>query len=191
MPIDRRLREDLGRDANRIHVDIERNLGAVQARVRHRGPSLLIPAIAAAAVLAIVIGLRFAPPNAIGGPTGTPSASAGANPFEAIAGIYRATLDAPDDASVAGSWTMELRRNGTLVLAPPTTFSYGSIAPSGISYTIEGDRLRTDMFYNDFCASVGAYTWSLRGDVLTLSPASESCAIRKALLATSPWTRLP
>ena len=189
MSIDRRLRDELERDAARVSVDVERNLGAVEARSRHRGPALA-PLLAGAALIVAILVIRFGPTDTVGGPSPQPSAAASANPYEPIAGIYRATLESSGESAIDGSWTMELRANGTIVLAPPPSFSYGSVAPSGISYAIDGDRLRTDMFYNDFCSAVGVYTWALRGESLTLTPATEPCALRRALLGTSPWTKL-
>lgn len=188
MSIERRLRRDLEQEAREIEVDVERNLIAVETRTRRRGSSLLLPVFAGAAVLVAAMLIRFPATPSVGGPSAAPSPVVTPNPFAAIAGTYRATIDAGADPEVAGTWTMDLRRNGVLVLVAPASFTYGSISPTGISYTIEGDRLRTDLFYNDFCPSVGVYAWSLAGERLTLTPVTEACAIREALLATSPWT---
>jgi hypothetical protein len=190
MSFDRRLRDELERDAARIPVDTERNLGAIEGRMRDRGPSLA-PALIAVSAIVLVVLVRVAPPQSAGGPSSAPSPTPSANPVAEIAGIYRTTLDSADDPKVVGTWTMELRTNGTIVLSPPTSFSGASIPPSGISYSIEADRFRTDMFYNDFCTSVGTYAWSVRSGTLTLTPSVESCALRRTLLATSTWTRLP
>jgi hypothetical protein len=193
--IDRRLRRDLERDAERIHIDVERNLGAVQARARPRGVSTWLPAVGAAVVL-VAIAVRFGTPAPVAGPSVEPSPSGGIASrdagFAAIAGTYRVSLETgAETPSVSGTWSMRLVDDGEVALTPPATFAGASLAPTGVSFSVSGDRLRTDLFYNDYCRSIGTYTWALASDRLTLVPVDDECAIRRALLGTLPWTRLP
>jgi hypothetical protein len=202
--LDRRLRDELSRHAEHIVPDVERNLGAVEARTRRRnsvgGPTLL----AAAIVVALAIALRFgSTAPQVGGPSesaaGSPGpASPGISPspaYDAIAGTYVVTLDARDPAASAGrlggSWTMRLLPDGEMLLSAPQTFAYGSIAPSGNAFSTSADRFRTNLFYNDFCNSIGTYTWLLQGGRLSFAPVDETCSIRQTLLATSPWQAAP
>jgi hypothetical protein len=195
--IDRRLREDLERDAARVSVDVERNLGAVEGRARHRPASNLLPALAAAAIIAVAIAVRLPSAPSTGSPTAAPSihptALATTDPgYAAIAGTYRVALDAVvDGADVRGTWTMELVQDGELVVSPPPTFAGPSQVPTGVSFSLAGDRFRTDLFYNDYCRSVGTYTWSGGDGALQLVPVQDDCAIRRAVLGTTAWTELP
>ena len=113
MSFDRRLRNELRRDADQIDPEVERNLGAVEAMGRHRpaiGWSILV---ATAIVLVLALGLRIgATSNPAVGGSPTPSPSATASPlvsaetpaasFDAIAGTYSVTLDpaAPEVAQI-------------------------------------------------------------------------------------------
>lgn len=200
MSLDRRLRQELDRDADRIGADVERNLGAVEARARRRssiGSSALLAA-AAVIVLAIVVRLGSSVPSTGASPgpaTASPSPSAVAaspNPsFEAIAGTYTVSLDASNAAvaanHLAGSWTMRLVADGEIFLSPPAAFGSGTSSLSGLAFTLTADRFRSNIFYNDFCNSIGTYTWSLSGGRLVFTSVDDTCAIRQALLSTTPW----
>ena len=203
MSLDRRLRSELERDAARIVPDVERNLGAVEARTRRRSsigaPTLLL----AAAVIVAVVLVRYgvALPRS-GGPGSSPSAGASPNPsavaspsYDAIAGTYVVTLD-PANSAVAqnhlgGSWTMRLAADGEIFLSPPETFGSDTSSLSGLAFTLVGDRFRNNIFYSDYCTSVGTYTWSLQTGSLAFAPVDDSCAIRTTLLSTTPWQTSP
>jgi hypothetical protein len=203
--LDRRLRSELERDADRIVPDVERNLGAVEARARGRS-SVGTPAIVfAAVVVAVAILLRLGaslPPS--GGPSPAPSGptTSGSAPetspvpsYAAIAGTYVVTLD-PAVAAIArdhlgGTWTMRLAADGEIFLSPPATFGSGTNSLSGLAFTLAGDRFRSNIFYNDFCNSIGTYTWALEAGRLSLAPVDETCSIRQELLATLPWRAGP
>lgn len=196
MSIDRRLRRDLERDAGRIEVDVDRNLGAVEARARHRGPFSLVPVLAAAALIVVAFTLRLAPAPNSGTPTPAPTSSGTTAPtspdYAAIAGTYRVSLEAGLEVDdVTGTWTMQLSEDGEVLLTPPASFAGPSLTPTGIGFALDGDRFRTDLFYNDYCRSVGAYSWTRGAGHLTLAPVDEDCPIRRALLSTTPWTELP
>ena len=102
-----------------------------------------------------------------------------------------ATLDAADAAvkrdALAGAWTMRLESSGAIDLSPPPTFTPGANGLSGIAFSLSGDRFRTDLFYNDYCGSVGTYVWSLAGGHLTFTSVDDACSIRRTLLTSTPW----
>ena len=135
MALDRRLRDELQREALKIDPDVGRGMVAVEARARRRTSgglgSLLV---ATAAVVLVVVGVQLlrstSPDPGPGGsalPTVLPSPSLRAAD---IAGTYRATLQPSDGgaefADAAGEWTMELRPDGVMLMAPPATFREGS-----------------------------------------------------------------
>ena len=201
MGLDRRLREELRRDAAGIDADIERNLGAVEARSRRRMQVPTTGLLVAATIIALAIAFRPGEPRpAPGGvtgssPTAPPSSTvpspSGAASYPQIAGTYTVSLD-PTDPAVArdglgGRWIMRLQPDGLVLMSPPATFTPGTAGLTGIAFSLSGDRFRTNLFYNDFCNSVGTYTWTLRAGRLSLTSVDDTCSIRRSLLATTPW----
>ena len=207
MPLERRIQEELRRAAETIEPSVERNLGAVEARAHRKGglsASLLL--VAAVVVLAAVtIRLVGSSGLGIGGPAGpsptpapaTPSPVPSSTPatYPQIAGTYVVTLDATNAAvardGLAGQWTLRLQPDGVALLSAPQAFQPGASSMSGVTYALEGDRFRTDLFYNDFCNSIGTYAWALGNGRLTFSPVTETCSVRRTLLSTLPWEMAP
>jgi hypothetical protein len=200
--LDRRLRNELHRDADRIVPDVERNLGAVEASVRRRQGVGWPMILAATAVIALAVGLRLAPSAVVpAGASPVPSPTVGPSPsgmvaslpatFDAISGTYSVTLAAADPAvaqyRIGGTWTMRLVADGEIFLSPPASFGSGTTSLSGLAFSLAADRFRSNIFYNDYCSSIGTYTWSLAGGRLSFAPVDDACAIRRALLATTPW----
>jgi hypothetical protein len=205
MAFERRLREELRRDAEQIEAYVERNLGAVEARSRRRRDVPSVGLLAAAIIVALVVLVRVGePPSDTRPGTGTsptvappsilPSPS-GVATYPQIAGTYTVSLDSSDQAverdGLGGMWTMRLQPDGLVLLSPPSTFAPGTAGLTGIAFSLEGDRFRTNLFYNDYCNSVGIYTWALRAGRLSLTPVEDTCSIRRALLATTPWLTSP
>jgi hypothetical protein len=205
MSLDRRLRDELERQAAAIEPDVERHLGAVEARARRRGgigaPTLVLAtAIVVAAILLRVPDPRLGEPGSSGSPSPTasslslPSQSAPAT-YSEIAGTYLTTLDAADAAvrrdALGGEWTMRLEPDGVVLLSPPASFVPGASGLSGVAFSLVGDRFRTNLFYNDYCSSIGTYAWSRAGGNLTFTVVDDTCSIRQTLLATSPWATVP
>jgi hypothetical protein len=201
--LDRRLREELQRDAERIVPELERSLGIVEARARRRSsPSAATLLLAAAVVVAAIIVRLGVSDSSSVGPASSPSTSVASSlasiaptsplaSFGAIAGTYTVTLD-PENASVAqyklgGLWTMRLAATGEIFLSPPPTFGSGTSSLSGLAFTLAGDRFRNNIFYSDYCSSVATYTWSLTAAELRFAPVGETCAMRQTLLAMLPW----
>ena len=204
MAFDRRLREELRRDAARIDADVERNLGAVEARSRRRNDLPTTGLLAAAAIVVLAVLFRVGEPRSdtAAGPGSSPTAPSSAAPspsgaatYPQIAGTYTVSLDPTDPAvvreGVGGSWTMRLQPDGLVLMSPPATFAPGNAGLTGIAFSLTGDRFRINLFYNDHCNSVGTYTWALQAGRLSLTPVDDTCSIRRTLLATTPWHTSP
>jgi hypothetical protein len=205
MSFDQRLRDALEREAARLDPDVERQLGAVEARVRRGSPIDSATLVIAAAVLVAALILRtqgFGPPGG-GGSSGSPnepaspSASAEQSPatFPQVSGTYTVTLDPSDPAvkrdGLGGAWTMRLLPDGEVFLTAPSTYLPGANGLSGFAFSVSGDRFRTNLFINGACTTVGSYAWSRAGGGLALTPVDDACSIRRTLLATNPWTVAP
>ena len=196
MGLDRRLRDELQREAASIEPDVGRGLVVVEARARRRTTagvgSLLAAAVAVVLVVVGVQALQSTSPDTEPGGSVAPPLLSPSPGIADIAGTYRATLEANDGgaqfADVAGEWTMELMPDGVMLMAPPATFREGSGIQSGVAYSIEGARFRTNLF-QQLCNSIAAYGWVLDGGTLTLTPVEDDCALRRAVLASTPWTR--
>jgi hypothetical protein len=186
MSFDSRLREGLDRAAG--HADVEDALHSVlvrrRRRVRVRQASLALAA--GVVVMASVIGVR------IGLDARSADEASPADSAEQIIGRYEVTLSAEDSAgvspSVAGRWRMQLNTDGTVDLDAPDTFQ-AEQNPLGISYTVTDLGFRTNVFYNDFCFSVGSYTWRWTADGLVFDVMNDACEIRRVLLTSQPWAR--
>ena len=214
MNLDQRLRDELAREAGRIDPDVERQLGAVEARAARRGglggPTLVL----AGAVIVAALLLRTSPLPGVTGPgsggwspteatasvagrAAGPSTSPGSSPasYPQIAGGYQVTLDAADPAvardHLAGTWTMRLQADGEVFMSAPASYAPGANGLSGIAFSLTADRFRTNLFINDACGTVGTYTWARGGGALTLTAVADDCAIRRTLLSSRPWAELP
>jgi hypothetical protein len=206
MSFDRRLRDKLRDEATAIEPDVERHLGAVEARARRRSGVGAPTVVLAAAIVAAAVILRFLGGSGTG-PVGRPAPSAQSSPsaspadqpsaaaaYPQIAGTYRITLDPTDTTvkkdGVGGTWTMQLLPDGEMVLSAPPAFRPGVGGPTGIAFSLAGDQVRTNLYiYNDICSSAaaGVYVWRLAAGRLSFSSVDETCAIRKTLLTTTPW----
>jgi hypothetical protein len=194
MSIDSRLRRGLERSANGATDDLVDNLPDALVRGRRRRR-----VIVAAKTTAIVAGLAIVAmegPRLVGAirtdqPAATPSPSVTATDFSAIAGTY--TFELSDAAAtvaanhMAGTWTIQLKPDGAIELSVPAGFTREGQAPAGNAFTLAASQLRTNLFFSDFCHSVGVYRWSLRGTRLTFTPLSEDCPVRQAIFASQPW----
>jgi hypothetical protein len=188
MSFDGRLREGLDRAASPLDPDIEGSLQSVLARRRRRvhvrqAALILATAVAvAASVLGVRIGLGARSADEASSADGT----------EQIVGGYEVTLTADDSAgvlpSLVGRWEMQLNTDGTVELAAPDTFR-AEQNPLGISYTATESAFRTNIFYDDFCQSLGSYSWRRTADGLVFDLMDDGCEIRRALLTSQPWTR--
>jgi hypothetical protein len=202
MSLDRRLRDEFVKEAARIEPQAARHLSTIEARARRHHSQVNVATLTLAAVaIAIVVLLRVGTssengPAAGGSPHPTiPSTAADSASYDAVAGTYTVTLPASDpavqSAGVPGSWTMVLHPSGVLDLEPPSGFGLGATSPSGVSYSLAGDRFRTNLFFNEVCNSIGTYTWHLDAGSLLLVVVDDTCSERRTLLGTGPWARTP
>jgi hypothetical protein len=207
MGIERRIRDELHQDADQIQPDVDRQLGAVEARARRSGGIGPATALLATAIVVAALILRTGPstgpgdsgsasPPAIPTASGSALAPGGSAPsFPQIAGTYAVTLDAGNAAvardRLGGTWTMRLMPDGEVFLSTPPTFSPGANGLSGVAFSLDADRFRTNLFINDACGNVGTYTWVRTGGSLQLTPLTDDCVIRRTLLSTAPWTEQP
>jgi hypothetical protein len=202
MSLDRRLRDQFDQEAARIEPQAARHLTTIEARARRRHSQVNVATVTLAAVaIAIIVLLRVGASlekgPAVGAsphPAATATAADSAS-YDAVVGMYTVTLPASDpavqSAGVPGSWTMVLHPSGVLDLEPPSGFHLGATSPSGVSYSLAGDRFRTNLFFNEVCNSIGTYTWHLDAGSLVLVVVDDTCLERRTLLGTGPWTRTP
>ena len=197
MPLDERLRETFERTAAAHEPDVELRLDATLRHglrpQRQTGFGSLLAAAAGVVILVVVVrlagGQLFDP--------GTPTSSPGSSPTvnDAVAGRYTLTLLASDpgvttgDVGLTGTWSMTLLSSGEMELAPPPEFE-GSRA-EGHAYSLDGASFRTDLWFNDYCSTVGTYTWSVEPETLLLVVADDGCQLRATLLATRAWDLAP
>jgi len=201
MSLDRRLRDEFDQEAARIEPQVARHLTTIEARARRRHSQVNIATLALAAVaIGIVVLLRVSASSenapAVGAsPHPTAAATADSASYDAVVGTYTVTLPASDpavqSAGVPGSWTMVLHPSGVLDLRPPSGFHLGETSPSGVSYSLAGDRFRTNLFFNEVCNSIGTYTWHLDAGNLVLVVVDDTCLERRTLLVTGTWARTP
>jgi hypothetical protein len=98
-----------------------------------------------------------------------------------IAGTYHATLS-------QGGSTLTLRDDGTLAVLPDGN----GLREESAVFSVTGDEFRTNAFVNDRCANVpnGVYRWTLAADdSLAFVVVTDACPERRALFASSAWSR--
>jgi len=189
MSLDDRLREGLDGASAAADPDVERSLNTVLARRRRRVRTRRLGLVVAIAGLAALV-IAFGIPISVGLRSEDRAPTAGV--AQQLAADYEVTLSESESASVqpslAGRWRMRLQADGQIALTAPDTFA-AERNPLGVSFNADDATFRTNIFYNDFCTSIGTYTWQLAGQQLIFSAVSDACEIRRALLTTKPWTR--
>lgn len=196
MPLDRRLRDGFDRAASTVDPDVEMHLEqTLQRAARSRTASVAGTVLAAsAATLAFIVVIRLlgAPDGGVGGPSPSAQPSPSSTGLNgAVVGTYSVTLNEADTGvataglSLVGTWSMTLGPSGAIELIPPASFE-GSRA-TGHTFSLDGSTLRTDLYYNDYCTSIGSYMWDVTADGLTLTVADDACEIRRTILATREW----
>ena len=195
MSIDSRLRRGLERSANAATEDLVDNLPEALTRGRRRQRAIVATkTIAIAAGIAVVVlgGPRLVVAIRTDQPAVKPSPSVTATDSSAIAGTYTFELSDADATvaanDMAGIWTIRLKPDGAMELSVPASFTREGQDPAGNALTHAATQLRTNLFFSDFCHSVGVYRWALRGTRLTFTPLSEDCPVRQAIFASQPWT---
>ncbi|GAA4261937.1 hypothetical protein GCM10022255_096660 [Dactylosporangium darangshiense] len=197
MPFDERVREGLHRAAASIEPDVERSLHRITAgRRRSRVYRPLMIAAGGLATLLLIAGVPVLQRLLS---AGSPEGVAGGG---TLAGRYETTLRASQvaavDTALAGTWRLQLRPDGTVVLDPPEALQapHGPVCGevgSPCRYDADAGTFRTNLEPGTpgaACNSLGTYTWRLHGGRLTLHTVSDPCAARRTLLAASEWTDL-
>ncbi len=196
MPTGRDLRESFDRVAEQVESDVPRHLHQTlrigRRRMLVRRTVSVIAVVATIAVLVIagpgtlrwIDGLRT---NTLAGTqVPTPSVTGGAP----IAGSYTVTIaDAPGAIrreGMAGSWTLRLEADGTVLLSSPPSFTAST---TGIVFDLTGDQFRTNAFVTDLCSNdgPGLYRWDRTGGSLAFTRVADTCDARVALFTTKPW----
>jgi hypothetical protein len=192
MSLDRRLRDAFDRAASTVEPDVELHLERTVGRASRLNRMSAVGAVVAASAVTVAliaaIQVFGSPSSNAGGPTPAASPANGS-----VSGVYVVTLRATDpgvatsDLTLAGTWSMTLEPSGAIELVPPSSFD-GSRA-AGHTFSVVGSTLRTDLYYNDYCDSIGLYSWEETADGLTLTVVDDGCEIRKTVLATREWVR--
>jgi hypothetical protein len=199
MPLDRRLREDIGRLTSQVDPDVDPNLQWTLRRahrtiaIRRAGAAIAVAASIAVAIVVVpraIDALRDAQRER---PATSPTASPGNTNPAVIAGTYEALIPKDQPAvrqnHLAGRWTIGLGTNGIMTVSAPSSFT-GVL--SGSLYQIQGDRFRTNLFVQDICSNLplATYRWIRSGTKLSFTPIDDPCEGRVAMLTSAPWTRV-
>lgn len=193
MPLERRLRDGLQREAADLAPDVTERLGATLRDGRRRGrrqqlrTALVFATVILVAVLvspALIDALRRAPQVGVS-PSPIPAAT--------LSGSYATTLVSADAAVTAnrmqGDWTIEFGSTGILTVTTPPSFTG---TRSGYSFQVTLQEVRTDLFGADVCSTLlpGTYRWSIRSGRLTFTAVDDSCTGRVALLTSAAWNAI-
>ena len=192
MSLDRRLRDGLHASGDTVTPDSLLALENVEGRAReHRRRRHIVQvASVAVAVMVLTIGISWT------ARLRAPEPPLTSDPAPAVAGAY--VVDVADAAwsrneRMVGRWIVELTPNGTMEILPPDSFLGGR---DGISYQINGDRLRTNAFVNSLCdatattSQVGTYRWTLTATTLRITAINDSCHTRRMFFTSPVWLRV-
>ena len=183
MPTDRDLHNGFDRAASQVEPDVQRHLHQTLRHGRRRilvRRTVRVTTVVAAMALIVTAGpvaLRELRGSRADAPGGTPSQTApSSTDGSAIAGTY--TIEVPDapgvirEQGMAGSWTLRLEPDGTVLLTSPTSFA-GST--TGIVFELTGDEFRTNAFVTDLCGNEppGLYRWERAGTSLRFTTVAD------------------
>lgn len=197
MPKGSDLRDSFDRAAKQVESDVPRHLhqtlriGRRRILMRRAAVMVAIAAAVAALVIAGPATLRWIDGPRVNTPAHTPTATRSATADGwAIAGSYSVLIpDAPGvirGEGMAGSWTLRLEVDGTMLLSSPPSFT-ASI--TGVVFDLTGHQFRTNAFVTDLCGNdgPGLYRWNRSEGSLTFTVVSDPCDARVALFTTEPW----
>jgi hypothetical protein len=195
MPVERRLREGMQRNADALNSDVDRLLAEVVRKSRRRvmvRRAAIVVTAATALFLAIAVGPRAldALRNAqerVPATKPTPTVSG----VQALTGSFTRRLTESSPAvrvnQMAGEWTIDLHADGTMgVTAPPAFTGVLSV----VQFQVTGDRFRTNFHLPNGCTNLplGTYRWSRSGPTLTFTVIDDACQARVTLFASEVWT---
>ena len=83
---------------------------------------------------------------------------------------------------------MTFNGDGSIVWNPPPGSGLIESLPRD-PYQVSGTTFSTNLFARSFCqgSGIGTYEWVHSGGTLTLVATSEACAVRRAILTSTPW----
>jgi len=190
MPVERRIRSGLARNADAVDPDVDRFLGVVQRRARRRVIARRVAAglaVAAAVVVVVVVG-----PQVMRGvrDLGRPAPAGHPTPTPGLSGTFSRTVG-PTDAAIrsnhmAGHWVFRVSGGTIEPVSAPHAFT-GLL--STFQYQVRGSEFRTNLFVGDVCLNqpAGTYRWVRSGRTLRFAVVSDPCRARAALLASGLW----
>ncbi len=196
MPIDRRLRDGVGRVTSEVDPDLDRNLEGAIRRARRTIAARRVGA-AITVVAAIALGIVIVPRAVDSLRTEqlpSPGASTTNTNPSVIAGSYETVVSSDQPAvrryGLAGRWTIRFGSNGVMKVFAPDSFT-GVL--SGSLFHIQGNHFETNLFVQDVCSNLpnATYQWVSRGSELSFTPIDDPCAGRVAVISSAPWTHVP
>jgi hypothetical protein len=192
MSLDKRVKDALERTALFVDPDVQRDLSSVRRKTRRAviRQRITVTLVAAAlAALAVFLGPKVL--DVIRSqrqvPAGPPSVAAGPLP-----GSYRVDLTGAGgpiaSSSVDGAWSMTFNGDGSIVWNPPPGSGLIESLPRD-TYQVSGTTFSTNLFARSLCqgSGIGTYGWVRSGGTLTLDAVSDDCAVRRAILTSTPW----
>jgi hypothetical protein len=192
MSLDKRVKDALERTSLSVDPDVPRDLSSVRRKTRRaviRQRMTVTLVAAALAAVAVFLGPRVL--DVIRSqrqvPAGPPSVAAGPLP-----GLYRVDLTGAGgpiaSSSVDGAWSMTFNGDGSIVWNPPPGSGLIESLPRD-TYQVSGTTFSTNLFARSLCqgSGIGTYGWVRSGGTLTLDATSDDCAVRRAILTSTPW----
>jgi hypothetical protein len=176
--LDARVRRALQAVAAPDQVETLRALEQVQHAKwpRLRRP---VPALAAAAALVLIslVTWRALP--------GDPEPEPAPAPGPELDGSWTRVVEAREEPSWSGRWTVTFGADRVLDLVPPAR---AAEVTDGTSYEVTGSQLRVDAFVNSVCYELppGAYAWARDGGGLRITVIDDQCTARVELF-TGVW----
>ena len=192
MSLDKRVKDALERSSLIVDPDVRRDLSTVRQKtrravIRHRIAVTLVAATLAVGVVFFGPGVLDVIRSQRHVPANPPSVSNGPLP-----GSYRVDLTGAGGpvaaSSVDGAWSVTFNGDGSIVWNPPPGSGLIESLPRD-TYQVSGTTFSTNLFARSLCqgAGIGTYGWVRSGGMLTLDATSDDCAVRRAILTSTPW----
>ena len=192
MSLDKRVRDALERTSLSVDPDVPRDLSSVRRKTRRAVIRQRITiALVASGLVALAVFLGPGVLDVIRSqrqvPANPPSVAAGPLP-----GSYSVDLTGAGgsiaSSRVDGAWSVTFNGDGSIVWNPPPGSGLIEDLPRD-TYQVSGNTLSTNLFARSLCqgSGIGTYGWVRSGGTLTLDARSDDCAVRRAILTSTPW----